>query len=135
MNKTVTPHRSSGNAAIVWGIVWFLSYFGARAVLEQMGEPAPDVGRVAVALVPIIPFGLFLWYFTDSLRRGDELERRIQLEALAIAFPLAVLLLMVLALVELAMPLNPNDWSYRHTWQFLPILWLGGLAIAKRRYR
>lgn len=100
-----------------------------------MGEPAPDVGRVAVALVPIIPFGLFLWYFTDSLRRGDELERRIQLEALAIAFPLAVLLLMVLALVELAMPLNPNDWSYRHTWQFLPILWLGGLAIAKRRYR
>jgi hypothetical protein len=135
MDKTVATSRGRGSAAIVWGIVWFLSYFGARGVLEQMGAPAPDLGRVAVALVPIVPFGLFLWYFTDSLRKGDELERRIQLEALAIAFPLAVLLLMVLALVELAMPLNPNDWSYRHTWQFLPILWLGGLAIAKRRYR
>jgi hypothetical protein len=127
--------RGGGNAAIVWGSVWFLSYFGALGLLEQMGAPAPDPGRVAVALVPIVPFGLFLWYFTDSLRKGDELERRIQLEALAIAFPLAVLLLMVLALVELAMPLKPEDWSYRHTWQFLPILWLGGLAIAKRRYR
>jgi hypothetical protein len=135
MDKTVTTRRGGGNATIIWGIVWFLSYFGARGVLEQMGTPAPDPRRVAVALVPIVPFGLFLWYFTDTLRKGDELERRIQLEALAIAFPLAVLFLMVLALVELAMPLNPNDWSYRHTWQFLPILWLGGLAIAKRRYR
>lgn len=135
MDKAVTPRRGAGNAAIIWGVVWFLSYFGARGVLEQMGTPAPDLRRVAVALVPIVPFALFLWYFTDALRNGDELERRIQLEALAIAFPLAVLLLMVLALVELAMPLNPDDWSYRHVWQFLPILWLGGLGIARRRYR
>lgn len=135
MDKAGTTYRGSGNAAVIWGIAWFLTYFVARGVLEKMGAPAPDPGRVAVALVPIVPFGLFLWYFTDTLRKGDELERRIQLEALAIAFPLAVLLFMVLALVELAMPLNPNDWSYRHVWQFLPILWLGGLAIAKRRYR
>ncbi|HEY3257909.1 MAG TPA: hypothetical protein VGJ64_03565 [Gemmatimonadaceae bacterium] len=135
MDRAVTTRRGGGNATIVWGIVWFLSYFGARGLLEKMGAPAADLGRVGVALVPIVPCTLFVWYFIDYLRQGDELERRIQLEALAIAFPLAFLLLMVLALVELAMPLNPNDWSYRHVWQFLPILWLGGQAMARRRYR
>lgn len=131
-----TANRSShGTQALVWGIVWIISYFGARMALEQMGEPQPDVGRIGVALVPLLPFVAFLWKFISFMRAADELERRIQLEALAIAFPLAMVLLMILALVQLATPLNPNDWSYRHVWQFLPVFWLGGQAIARRRYQ
>ena len=133
---TETANRSSrGTEAFVWGIVWVISYFGARMALEQMGEPQPDPGRILVALVPLLPFVAFLWKFISFMRAADELERRIQLEALAIAFPLAMVLLMVLALVQLATPLNPNDWSYRHVWQFLPVFWLGGQAIARRRYQ
>lgn len=131
-----TANRSSrGTEALVWGIVWVISYFGARMALEQMGEPQPDLGRIVVALMPLLPFMAFLWKFISFMRAADELERRIQLEALAIAFPLAMVLLMVLALVQLATPLNPNDWSYRHVWYFLPIFWFGGLSIAKRRYQ
>jgi hypothetical protein len=107
----------------------------ARAVLEWMGDGQPAGSRLAVALIPIIPFAAFIWKFIGALRQADELERRIQLEALAIAFPLAMVLLMILALVQLAMPLNPDDWSYRHVWYFLPIFWLGGLSIARRRYQ
>ena len=128
-------HTVGGTRAMVWGIAWFVSYFGARLILESMGTPAVDLRRVGVAVVPIVPFGLFIWNFILGLREGDELDRRIQLEALAIAFPLAVLLLMILALVQLAMPLNPDDWSYRHVWYFLPVFWLGGLSIARRRYQ
>ena len=112
-----------------------LSYFGARAALEWMGDRQPAGPRLAVALIPIVPFAGFIWKFIGSLREADELERRIQLEALAIAFPMAMVLLMILALVQLAMPLNPDDWSYRHVWYFLPIFWLGGLSIARRRYQ
>lgn len=54
--------------------------------------------------------------------------------ALAIAYPLAMVLLMLLALVQLAMPLNMEDWSYRHVWIYMPIFYLGGLTIARRRY-
>ena len=100
-----------------------------------MGSPQADWNRLAVALVPLVPFVAFLWKFIALMREADELERRIQLEALAIAFPLAMVLLMVLALVQLAMPLNPDDWSYRHVWYFLPIFWFGGQAIARRRYQ
>jgi hypothetical protein len=100
-----------------------------------MNHGADAYGRLAVAIVPIIPFALFLWYFIRGLRAGDELERKIQLEALAIAFPLAILLLMILALVELAHPLNPDDWSYRHVWIFLPVFWLAGQMLARRKYQ
>jgi hypothetical protein len=65
----------------------------------------------------------------------DELEQRIHLEALAVAFPLALILLMTLGLLELATKLPPEDFSYRHVWAFLPIFYFGGLALARRRYR
>ena len=64
-----------------------------------------------------------------------ELERRIHLEALAIAFPLATVLLLTLGLLDLAITLPGEDWSYRHVWYWLPILYAAGLTIAKRRYQ
>jgi len=45
-----------------------------------------------------------------------------------------VLLLMTLGLMELAVTLNPDDWSYRHVWAMLPMLYLAGLVFARRRY-
>ena len=135
MAELIARRRTSGTATVVWGIVWVLTYFGARALLETIGAPHADWRRLGVALLPLIPFAAFLWTFITLMRQADELERRIQLEALAIAYPLAMVLLMVLALVQLAMPLNPDDWSYRHVWQFLPIFWLGGQMIARRRYQ
>ncbi len=65
----------------------------------------------------------------------DELERRIELEALAFAFPIAVVLLMTLGLLDVAIPLNPDDWSLRHVWAMMPVLYYIGLWRAKRRYQ
>jgi hypothetical protein len=65
----------------------------------------------------------------------DELERRIELEALAFAFPIAVVVLMTLGLLDLARPLNPDDWSPRHVWAMMPALYFMGLWRAKRRYQ
>ena len=54
--------------------------------------------------------------------------------AVAIAYPVVVMLLMTLGLVELVVPLNRDDWSYRHVWQMLGVIYLLGLFLAKRRY-
>lgn len=135
MNRATAYQSRKGRAVLTWGIIWMMSYFGARAALEWMGDAQPAGIRLAVALIPIAPFVAFIWKFIGSIREADELERRIQLESLAIAFPLAVVLLMILALVQLAMPLNPDDWSYRHVWPFLPMFYLAGQAVARRRYQ
>ena len=112
---------------------WILTYFIARGLLES--DQFSQGMRLVVALVPIIPFAIFLMSMLAGIRELDELHRRVHLEALAIAFPLTMLLLMVLGLVELVIPLSPDDWSYRHVWQFLPVFYFMGLALTWRRYQ
>jgi len=90
--------------------------------------------RVAIALVPIPFFAGFLWQVIKGIRSADEFERRIHLEALAVAYPLAMLLLMTLALMQRAVELKCEDWSYAHVWFYLPVFYLLGLMFARRRY-
>jgi hypothetical protein len=89
---------------------------------------------VVAALAPTPVAAGALLALIRSARDLDELEKRIQLEALGVAFVLAILLLMTLGLIELAIPLNRDDWSFRHVWAMLPMLYFGGLVMARRRY-
>jgi NADH:ubiquinone oxidoreductase subunit 6 (subunit J) len=114
-------------------IVWGICYISALILLRKF--QIEGWIRVAIALLPILPFVLFLSMVLAEIRSLDELWRRIHLEALAIAFPLAVLLLMILGLMELATGLSPNDWSYRHIWIFLPIFYVIGMLVSVRRYK
>jgi hypothetical protein len=116
----------------VLGVLFALTYFAARALLEQ--PLAPPVA-VAVALFPVPFFALWLLALIRGIRQLDELQQRIQLEAVAVAFLLALLLVMTLGLLELAVPLSRDDWSYRHVWAFLPLFYLLGLTLARRRYQ
>jgi len=128
-----TSSPKTGKSRVLWlGIIWLALYFGARAILKLDGL---ETGfRVGIALVPVPVFGAFLWAAIRSIRSADEFERRIHLEALAVAFPLATLLLTTLALMERAVALKFEDWSYAHVWIYLPIFYLGGLMLARRRY-
>ena len=133
MNTDTAADRRSWWILISAGALWVLTYFGSRAALDTLH--LQPIGRLAVALLPLVPFAWFLWRVISGIRSMDELERRVHLEALGIAFPLAILLLMTLGLVQLAVDLNPEDWSYRHVWVYLPTFYILGLAIAWRRYR
>jgi hypothetical protein len=115
------------------GVLWILLYFGVRFFLEAK----PDLGsgtRLAMAFIPTPVFALFLWRFIQGIRGADELERRIQLEALVVAFPLGVLLLTTLGLVQRAVTLKFEDWSYNHIWPFFFAFYLLGLGVARKRY-
>jgi hypothetical protein len=113
--------------------LWLGLYFAARGMLEMDGL-SPWV-RAGIALAPLPAFAWFLREFIRSVSGTDELERRIQLEALAVAFPLTLLLLMTLGLLQIAIDLNMDDWSYRHIWPFLYVFYLMGLIRARRRYQ
>jgi hypothetical protein len=131
--KSIFEKSLSPWIVISTALIWVLVYFVTRGLLDS--NLLPEGWRIVVALAPMIPFSFFLAFMLAGLRSMDELQRRIQLEALAIAFPLAILLFMLLGLLELAIPLSPEDWSYRHTWSFLPLFYFLGLAIASRRYQ
>lgn len=133
MNATsVSVWRTRGFALVTAG-VWVLVYFGARIVLERYD--LPTAGRIGVAVSPVIPFIGFLACVIAHVRGADELHRRVNLEALAIAFPAAIVLLMVLGLLQLAIPLGPPRFHLRDLWPTLPLLYFASLAIAWRRYQ
>ncbi|HJR78593.1 MAG TPA: hypothetical protein VJ821_00890 [Anaerolineales bacterium] len=132
MNKMMQkPSRQT--AAILSAAIWMLVYLLARWLLDN--HQLEGSVRVLIALAPIVPFAFFLVLVLAGIRQMDELHRKVHLEALAIAFPLTMLLLMLLGLLELVMPLDPENWSYRHVWQLLPLLYFIGLALTWRRYQ
>ncbi|MBA2706652.1 MAG: hypothetical protein H0U59_02460 [Gemmatimonadaceae bacterium] len=129
------PARFMSEDAIIitLGVTWLVLYLGIRFFLEA--NPGLDDGlRLGLAFVPTPVFALFLWRFVKGIRAADELERRIQLEALAVAFPLGLLLLTTLGLVQRAVELNFQDWSYNHIWPYFWFFYLLGLWIARKRY-
>lgn len=127
-----TPGSASVARPVFWAGAWMATYLGARLMLENPDLPAWL--RVAAAMTPTPVAAIALLAIIRGARQLDELERRIQIEALATAFVLAVLLLMTLGLMELAVALNRDDWSYRHVWAMLPIFYFIGLTLARRRY-
>jgi hypothetical protein len=127
-------HPASGRVVVGIGALWLFLYFAIRLWLEA-NPTMPRGVRLGLAFVPTPVFALFLWRFIQGIRGADELERRIQLEALAVAFPLGVLLLTTLGLVQRAVELNFQDWSYNHVWPFFMVFYLGGIALARRRYQ
>lgn len=131
--NTLLQRSFSQRTVILTGLAWLLVYVLTRRLLED--EQLSQGWRILVALAPLLPFAFFLVLTLTGIRALDELQRRIQLEALAIAFPLAILFFMMLGLLELAIPLSPQDWSYRHTWSYLPLFYFIGLAFASKRYQ
>jgi hypothetical protein len=121
-----------GIRLLIAGLLWVSIFMISRGLLE-MELPDRDV-RILIAFAPVPFFIWFLWVWMKGVAAMDELQRRIELEALAFAFPITVVMLMTLGLMELAIPLNPDDWSYRHVWAMMPALYYLGLWRAKRRY-
>jgi hypothetical protein len=135
MNAIARKQFSSRHIGLGVVVMWAVAYLGGRLALDKELNLQPTALRVAAALLPVVPTALFLWCIVAAIRGLDEMQRRVHLEALAIAFPLAILLLMTLGLLQLAIPLPEEDWSYRHVWVYLPFFYFLGLGIAWKRYR
>jgi hypothetical protein len=122
-----------GVLLLVRGLLWLSVYVLSRGLLELDLSPQPV--RVLIAMFPV-PF--FIWYLVTWMRgvaRMDELQRRIELEALGFAFPAALIVLMTMGLLDVAITLNPDDFSLRNSWLMLPVLYYVGLWRAQRRYQ
>ena len=125
--------RIYGTRLLIRGLLWVSVYLLSRGLLELAIPSAPL--RVAIALLPTPFFVYYLWTWMKGVGEMDELERRIELEALGFAFPAAVVMLMTLGLLDLAMALSPDDFSLRHIWAMMPLFYYAGLWRAKRRYQ
>lgn len=108
--------------------------FAAAVLLIEAGH-LPTPARAAAALLPAIAMAAFLWIEISYLRQLDELHRRVQLEALAVAFPLALLLVFTVGSLERAGVHIEGFERPRDLWPLVIIPYPIGLLFAWRRYR
>jgi hypothetical protein len=124
--------RIYGTRLLVRGLLWGSVYLLSRGLLEL--NALPPAARVVIALLPTPFFVYYVWTWMKGVGEMDELERRIELEALGFAFPAFIVFLMTLGLLDLAIKLSPDDFSLRHIWAMMPLFYFAGLWRAKRRY-
>lgn len=116
----------------VYAFIWAGSYIGSLGAMKTL-ELSPAVG-IMLTLVPAIAFALFLYKFYRSVYFMDEVQIKIQMEAVVVAFALALFTIMTLGLIDLAVELQPEDWSYRFLVPLFVAYYFIGLFISKRKY-
>lgn len=122
---TRTYLKEFGGAMLAYAILLPLS-FG----LIQAHPTAP--WRIPVVLVPVVPIGLALWALLRFVARMDELQRRIQFEALVVAAGGTVVLTFAYGTLQ-NVGLPPLNLMF--ITPLLVVLWSLGLALASWRYR
>jgi hypothetical protein len=101
-------------------------------VTKRMQLELPRAAVMVIALLPMIGAALAVWAIVRGIRRLDELQRRIQFEALSFAFAGTAFLTFGWGFLENAgQPRFPTF----GVWPLMAVLWIIGLAIARRRYR
>jgi hypothetical protein len=114
----------------------FLSAMAAYSIVVPLsvrwlrGHEHTPLGYL-LAFLPIIPSAFALWAFLRFFRGLDEMQRRIQLEAVAFSFLATCFITLTWAFQQNAgLPRFDVSWVA----PLLIFLWSIGLGIAKRRY-
>lgn len=110
-------------------VAYVVLLVGSILVLKQ-GVPAAP-WRELLALAPMLAGIAICWAIVRELRRMDELQMRIQLEALGFAFAGTALVSFSYGFLE---GLDYPRLSMFTLWPLMAVLWVVGLLLARRRY-
>ncbi|HEX7687977.1 MAG TPA: hypothetical protein VF453_09735 [Burkholderiaceae bacterium] len=103
---------------------------GSIELLQHVAVPAP--WRDAIALSPMAAAAVMAWVMLRQLRRMDELQVRIQLEALGFAFAGTALATFSYGFLE---GIGWPRLSMFAVWPLMAGLWIVGQLLARRRYQ
>ena len=132
-DSPVAIRNNPSGRVLLAGTAWLVVYVAARLALQYMR--AESFEAVAMSLTPLFAFFAFVWVVQGAVRRADELQRLIQLHALALAFSTTICVLMGLGLLDIAHDGRLEFPPLRDWWAMLPALYAICLMVARRRYR
>jgi hypothetical protein len=139
MNTSSASESSCGLGPRAWlpPLLWGLGagFAAAAATVLFVLTKLPLPLRAVAAVLPLLPSLGYIFCIVRMLRRVDELQRRIQLEAIGFAFAATVIVAMLVDLLEQAKIVPAIHWGWAGLWTAMALLWALGNVIASRRYR
>ncbi|MCP1194975.1 hypothetical protein NKW84_03740 [Acetobacter senegalensis] len=109
--------------------LYVCAVFLVAALFDHHSVAAP--WQPVVALLPMLPGAGFCWVIMRQFGRMDELQRRMQFEALGFSFAGTALLTFSYGFLETVGFAKISMFS---VWGIMAALWCVGMAVAKRRY-
>jgi hypothetical protein len=126
------PKQHLHDRVLVYAAIWILSDIGTLFAMKQL-EVSREVG-IVLTVINALAFALFIYKYYRSIFFMDELQVKVQMEAVVIAFFLGLLLIMTLGSLEMFIDLRKDDWSYRNLIPMFATFYIIGLFISKRKY-
>lgn len=96
-----------------------------------VGPLESNVGRITLALLPMLPVVFLCGVIIRTIRHMDELQRKVQFEAVALAFTGTALITFGYGFLEDA---GLPRLSMFVVWPLMAILWAVGVIIGRVRY-
>jgi len=129
----MTPVKASRRyqTEVVVAMVIYMALMAAVVPTLKTQPPLPE--RVLLAILPVLPIVWVIWAVIKYLRRADELQRRVHIEALAIAAGVAAFLSLSYGFLEdmAGFPHIPLWWVF----MVIDLVWAGSACILWRRYK
>jgi hypothetical protein len=88
--------------------------------------------RFPVALLPVLPFIVGTWVVLRFIRQEDELQQRISLMSLSIAFAGTAIVTFGYGFLQIA---GAPDANWTLVWPIMGMFWIIGGFVARWRYR
>ena len=107
-----------------------VAYFSVTMIHRSVPGSSQSI---AYALLPLPFFAYAFWVVLKSARRCDEMQQRVQFEALAFAFPLTMILAISVHLLQAAGAALKFDLG--DLFIAMGFLYTTGVLIAQQRYR
>lgn len=86
----LTPRdRRNQQRLLIWFFVWMVSWVAANIAIKE-GWASAGASAIAVAIFPTLLGVATMLAYWKFLREADELQRKIQLEGLAIGFGIGI---------------------------------------------
>lgn len=119
------------NRVLASAAVLMASVFAVSWALET--RQLTDRPRLALALVPVVLAMWTIYEYVRLVRSADEFQKKVFLESLAIAFPIALLLGMTVEYLQKGGFMMGIDVG--RLWPVQGLVWAVALIYAYRRYR
>ncbi len=114
--------------ALLWGATYLPILYLVKH--EYFSKPV----SVALSVIPIITFIIYIYSYIKYVGVLDEVKQRIQFEAVVVGFALSLLLMLVLGLLDVAGVLSYDYVGFFFLELYLMGFYFVGLFIAKRKY-
>lgn len=90
--------------------------------------------RIIISLIPVIPTSILIWSMAKAIGHLDEMQQKIQLEGLSLAFAGTLIITIMCGMLQVAKVTLPS-FSMLYVYGFMVILYSVGTFLAGRKYK